>query len=203
MLDERRLQQCVFLIDDNESILDSLCAGLTDHGFQVHTYNSARAFLQIPYGDLPSVIVTDVAMPGMSGVELQAELNRLGCPIPVIFISAQSSVQQSVLAMQQGAIDFLVKPFEHEQFFKAVNRAIEIHIHRLRLTRLLSELSPRESQVFNLLIKGHCNADVVKDLRISLPTAKQYKSEVMRKFNTKSLADLIRFADLSLGIERS
>lgn len=188
----------IFLIDDDDSIRESLKTMLDFLGYHVHSYASALDFLgaSMHYG--PAVIITDMRMPGMSGVELQEELLRRGRSIPIIFISGQSTLPQSIQAMKQGAIEFLIKPFEREQLLTAVADGLERDAVAMRnyvlqsnLERSLNMLTPRERTVFELLALGSNNAQIQEQLQISLPTVKQYKSEVMRKLNLSSLSELI------------
>ena len=188
----------IFLIDDDDSVRLTLCAMLKFLGYQVHAFSSGLEFLQHSVQVVPSVIITDMLMPDMTGVELQAELVKRGRQIPIIFISGQSSVPQTIRAMKQGAIEFLVKPFERDQLLAAVTRGLEhdaLYIHsRLEQSALeesLKSLAPREREVFELLALGFNNAEIQEKLQISLPTTKQYKSEVMRKLNLGSLAQLM------------
>ena len=168
-------------------------------GYRVHAFVSGPEFLAHAAAASPAVIVTDMRMPGMTGVELQAELHTRGWTTPMIFISGESTVQQSVAAMLHGAIEFLVKPFGRTELLSAVERGIALEIREHQSSdanssfeRQLKTLSPRERQVFELLAAGYSNAELVKTLGISLPTAKQYKAEVMRKLNLHSLSELIR-----------
>lgn len=188
----------IFLIDDDDSVRLTLSAMLKFLGFQVHAFASALEFLQQSVQVMPAVIITDMRMPDMTGVELQAELVKQGRRIPIIFISGQSNVPQTIRAMKQGAIEFLVKPFERDQLLGAVCRGLEqdaLYMHSyLEKTKLeadLKNLTPREREVFELLSIGFNNAQIQEKLQISLPTTKQYKSEVMRKLNLRSLAQLI------------
>ena len=167
-------------------------------GFQVHVYASAIEFLKVSMQAAPAVIITDMQMPDMSGVELQAELLKRGRQIPIIFISGESTLPQTISAMKQGAIEFLLKPFERDQLLSAVVRGLEQDVAYMRsyvvqttLAEGLKGLSPREREVFELLAIGFNNLQIQEKLNISLPTAKQYKSEVMRKLNLSSLAHLI------------
>jgi FixJ family two-component response regulator len=188
----------IFLIDDDESMRTVLKGMLEFLGFQVHVYASAIEFLKVSMQAAPAVIITDMQMPDMSGVELQAELLKRGRQIPIIFISGESTLPQTISAMKQGAIEFLLKPFERDQLLSAVVRGLEQDVAYMRsyvvqttLAEGLKGLSPRERQVFELLAVGFNNLQIQEKLSISLPTAKQYKSEVMRKLNLSSLADLI------------
>ena len=188
----------IFLIDDDESMRTVLAGMLTFLGYQVHVYESAIEFLKVSMQAAPAVIITDMRMPDMNGVELQAELLKRGRQIPIIFISGESTVPQTISAMKQGAIEFLVKPFERDQLLSAVVRGLEqdakfMHsfISQAHFELQLKGLAPREREVFELLSIGFNNAQIQEKLQISLPTTKQYKSEVMRKLNLSSLAHLI------------
>jgi FixJ family two-component response regulator len=188
----------IFLIDDDESMRTVLAGMLTFLGYQVHVYESAIEFLKVSMQAAPAVIITDMRMPDMNGVELQAELLNRGRQIPIIFISGESTVPQTISAMKQGAIEFLVKPFERDQLLSAVVRGLEqdakfMHsfISQAHFELQLKGLTPREREVFELLAIGFNNAQIQEKLQISLPTTKQYKSEVMRKLNLSSLAHLI------------
>jgi len=137
-------------------------------------------------------------MPEMSGIELQGELIKKGSKIPIVFISGESTVQQSITAMKQGAIEFLVKPFSREDLMAAIARGIELDTQLMSKVIKLSEfeqklaqLSPRERQVFDLLALGYSNSELVDELGIALSTVKEYKSEVMYKMRLRSLSELI------------
>ena len=188
----------IYLIDDDDSMRKIIASMLDFLGYQVHVFSSAVDFLEHSVKGAPAVIITDMRMPDMNGVELQAELIKRGRQIPMIFISGQSTVPQTISAMKQGAIDFLVKPFDRDQLLLAVVRGLEqdainmrAYIERASLEEGLKALAPREREVFELLSLGFNNAQIQEKLNISLPTAKQYKSEVMRKLNLRSLAQLI------------
>lgn len=188
----------IYLIDDDDSMRKIIASMLDFLGYQVHVFSSAVDFLEHSVKGAPAVIITDMRMPDMNGVELQAELIKRGRQIPMIFISGQSTVPQTISAMKQGAIDFLVKPFDRDQLLLAVVRGLEqdainmrAYIERAALEEGLKALAPREREVFELLSLGFNNAQIQEKLNISLPTAKQYKSEVMRKLNLRSLAQLI------------
>lgn len=188
----------VFVIEDDDSMRRSIQGILEFMGYQVQVFSSALEFIGLPILAAPAVVVTDMRMPNMSGVDLQAHLIQQGRQIPIIFISGESTLAQSITAMKQGAIEFLLKPFDREHLLAAVARGIEIDtqymqefLRQQELEEGLKSLSPREVAVFELLSQGYNNAEIVENLDISLPTAKQYKSEVMRKLNLRSLAQLI------------
>jgi FixJ family two-component response regulator len=191
----------VFLIEDHEELCDDLTRILQFIGYVVHSFPNPVLVLEYDQHFAPAVIVSDMRMPHMSGVELQAELIAKGHKIPIIFISGESSDKQIVSAFKNGAFDFLLKPFSREDFLSAVERAIEQDsiamqelIRKSRLIEALKTLSPRELQVFNLLEKGYGNKELVEALGISLSTVKEYKSEVMYKLRLRSLAELISLA---------
>lgn len=188
----------VYLIEDNESLRTSLHDLLVFAGYRVIEWANAHDFLAALPDNAPAVVVSDMLMPGMSGVEMHKALIQRGRMMPVIYISGESSVPQSIEAMKLGAIDFLVKPFSRETLLRVVATGIEKDrqlmrnmIEKARLDEALRELSPREQQVHGLLLRGLNNAEIMAQLNISLPTVKQYKSEVMRKLGVRSLSQLI------------
>ena len=196
----------IFLIDDDESMRISLKGILEFLGYQVNVFESAVEFLKIKIEVAPAVIITDMRMPNINGLELQAELLKRGRQIPIIFISGQSTFPQTISAMKQGAIEFLIKPFDRDQILSAVERGLEqdeaymqSFTQRLTLEEMLKSLSPREREVFELLAIGINTAQLQEKLQIALPTAKQYKSEVMRKLNLSSLAELISLKNGGVG----
>jgi FixJ family two-component response regulator len=188
----------IFLIDDDESMRFTLKGMLEFLGYQVDAFESALEFLNTSIQVMPAVIITDMRMPGMNGVELQSELLKRGRKTPIIFISGESTLPQTISAMKQGAIEFLIKPFERDQILSAIEQGLEQDVAYMRfsseqsaLENSLKSLAPREREVFELLALGFNNAQIQEKLQIALSTAKQYKSEVMRKLNLSSLAELI------------
>ena len=191
-------KKTIFLIEDDEGLRSDLERALQFCGYTVFSYANPQQFLSEFKPLVPAVLVTDMRMPKLSGVELQSELVEKGHKIPIIFISGESSDEQIVKAFKNGAFDFLLKPFSREDFLSAVARGIEQDsiamqglIQKTRLDEALKTLSPRELQVFNLLAKGYGNKELVDALGISLSTVKEYKSEVMYKLRLRSLAELI------------
>ena len=199
----------IFLIEDDEAMYRLIEIILTKAGYSVHVYTNPLAFLKaIPEFEL-SIIITDMNMPLMSGVELQTELDRQGRSMPMIFISGEASVGQSITAMKQGALEFLIKPFKNEDLIAAVKSAFELVtknnqflIKKNVLKAELEKLSPREKTVFVLLIRGYNNTQIVKTLGISLPTAKQYKSAVMGKLKVSSLSELIEMQSSAPNVNK-
>jgi len=188
----------VYLIEDHDDLRNGLVKMLQNFGLFVNAYSNAIEFLDANPTDSPAVIITDMRMPQMSGVELQGALLKKGRKTPIIFISGESTVEQSIRAMKQGAFDFLIKPFTQQSLFEAVSRGIESDLHHASATHAaealehrLNALSPRERQVFWLLTKGFSNAEIMKALEVSLATAKQYKSQVMQKMEARSISELV------------
>ena len=188
----------VFLVEDDDGLRSDLERALQFCGYIVFSFSNPEQFLSEFKPLVPAVLVTDMRMPKLSGVQLQSELIEKGHKIPIIFISGESSDEQIVKAFKNGAFDFLLKPFSREAFLTTIAKAIEQDsiamqelIRQSRLAEALKTLSPRELQVFHLLAKGYGNKELVESLGISLPTVKEYKSEVMYKLRLRSLAELI------------
>ena len=193
-----KLLNTVYLIEDSLEMRQSIENMLRFLGYKVISYSCGTDFLNAQIQDAPAVVVADMRMPDISGVQMQAELIKRGRNIPIIFISGESTVSQSIQAMKQGAIEFLEKPFEREAFLGAIVRGLELDAKNMQaflqksaFEESLKVLSPREREAFDLLAQGFNNAQIQEALKVSLPTAKQYKSEVMRKLNLRSLAQLI------------
>lgn len=194
----------MFLVEDNPSVRLSICDLLVFAGYQVQCFEAGTHFLDYLAAtrwhgrSAPHVLVIDMCIPGLSGVEVQARLHasqhRLGC----IFISGESSIEQAVGAMKQGALEFLVKPFEIDVLLGAVGRAMNAERQRLEadsvsssLQNRLALLSPRERSVCDLMERGRGNAQIAEQLGISVPTVKQHKSQVMGKLQVANLAELL------------
>ncbi|MEY4685426.1 MAG: hypothetical protein RLZ25_1885 [Pseudomonadota bacterium] len=187
----------VYLIEDHDDLRIGLIKILQNAGFVVHAFPKAIDFLNANLHYSPAVVITDMRMPQMSGVELQATFLEREIKTPILFISGESTVEQSVKAMKQGAFDFLIKPFTQKTLLAAVSKGIEIDLENMNralvaetLEMRLSVLSPRELQVFWLLTKGYSNAEIMVDLGISLATTKQYKTQVMQKMGAHSISEL-------------
>jgi FixJ family two-component response regulator len=188
----------IFLIEDDVDLSASICEVLRCFDYQIHAFHDPEEFLTGFHDAVPAVVIADVRMPKLSGVELQSELNRRGSKVPVIFISGESTVVQTITAMKQGAIDFITKPFTREVLLGAVAKGIERDrqlmiqvIRQNELQQKLALLSPRERQVFSLMSKGYSNNEMVKELGVALSTVKEYKSEMMYKLRLRSLSELI------------
>ena len=188
----------IFLIEDDQALRLDLIDALQFAGYSVHDFGDPDQFLLEFRPLVPVVLITDMRMPNKTGIQLQEELVSKGHRLPIIFISGESTDQQIVKAFNNGAFDFLLKPFGREALFSVVAKAMEKdiiamtdHIRKAQLTESLKILSPRERQVFELMAKGYGNKELVEALGVSLPTVKEYKSEMMYKLRLRSLAELM------------
>ncbi len=190
----------LYIIDDDSSVRTALVRGLEHLGYDVQAFDGAHAFFEKAVLFRPAVLLIDMQMPGVNGVQFQASLQDKGWRVPVIFISGESTVQQGIAAMKQGALDFLVKPFDLKRLESAIENAIELDIRQIRVLsrrqecrQQLKGLTPRELDAYHCLAKGHAYSEMMQALGISLPTAKQYRTAVMRKLKFATLAELIAF----------
>lgn len=191
----------VHVIDDDEALRESLAFLLGTAHLRVRTYESATAFLDALPRAEPGCIITDVRMPGISGVELLRRLKSLEAPFPVIVITGHGDVPLAVEAMKLGAVDFLEKPFEDDALVAAVQSALGRHEHDARhaaekaeIFERIASLSERERQVLEGLVAGNPNKTIAFDLGISPRTVEIYRANVMTKMKAKSLSELVRMA---------
>jgi len=190
---------CVSIIDDDGLVLRSLDRLLRSLGFAVDTFSSPRDFLDQPAGDTPGCIIMDLAMPGLSGLELQQALSRTGDPRPVVFISGSANVPSSVAAMKAGAIDFLTKPLDHDRLVGAVRTAVEkdrasrdLRVGHEALAERLASLTPREREVLEGVVAGKLNKQIAADLGTAEKTVKVHRARMMEKMHVESVAELVR-----------
>ncbi len=192
----------VYLIEDDDALRKALAGYLTSHGLEVQAFRSADDFVSVPIASTPSVVLTDVNLPGISGLELQEKKREICRRVPFVFISGALSVTDGIEAMKGGALDFLVKPVAPEKLDTAIENALKVDAEFLEeqrradvLASRLENLSPREKQVYALMVRGANNTQIMDELGVSIHTAKQYKSEVLRKFEVSNLSDLISLSD--------
>jgi FixJ family two-component response regulator len=189
----------VFVVDDDEGVRNSLRFLLKSVGLTTKTVASASEFLETYKTNQPGCLVLDVRMPGMSGLELQQQLNLRGAVIPVIFITGHGDVPMAVEAMQQGAFDFLQKPFRDQDLIDRIQRALErdtrsrtaLAQHTKNRERLES-LTPREREVLLLMTRGKPNKVMAAELGVSQRTVEIHRAHVMEKSGAASLAQLVR-----------
>ena len=193
----------VFLVDDDRSTRVAIERLLQSANLSVESFDSARGFLERGPSDVPSCLVLDVQMPGVSGIQLQQMLRRSDkAGMPIVFITAFGDVSTTVQAMKSGAEDFLEKPFESEELFDAVGRALErdrtARAARTELAILrarLGSLTPRELEVLRWVVAGVTNKRIAGELGTAEKTIKKHRGRMMLKMKAQSLADLVRMAD--------
>ena len=192
----------VFIVDDDRDVRESLHELMESVGLHSKSFGTAQEFLSSQRSDGPSCLILDVRLPGISGLDLQHELKKGKVSIPIIFLTAHADVPMSVNAMKSGAIEFLTKPFRHQDLLDAVQRSLARDRIGREKQRDLSELrqrynalSVREREVMSRVVTGMLNKQVAAELDASEGTIKMHRSQVMKKMQAKSLPELVRMAD--------
>jgi FixJ family two-component response regulator len=192
----------IHIIDDEESLRFALGSLFRSVGLASRSYSSVNEFLVARRPDVPSCLVLDVRLPGMGGLDFQAQLAAFGLQLPVILITGHGDVPMSVRGMKAGAIDFLIKPFRDQDMLDAVTAAIERDSARrtaerevLSLRSRFETLSPREQQVMQLVTAGKMNKQIAGELKLSQITVKIHRGAAMRKMGARTLADLVRMVE--------
>lgn len=195
-----RLTGTVYLIDDDNSMRDSLARMLRDVGYTIQDFESATSFLQNSLPVAPAVIVLDMQMPDVSGLDLMERLEKLGRKTPIVFLSGQSHPQQIVKGLKKGALDFLFKPFNIDELLHAIDQALEYDQKQLKrnlkdgeVKRNFNTLTPREKEVCALLVEGLMNKEIAERLGTTDATIKVHKARVMEKMQANSVQDLVKF----------
>jgi FixJ family two-component response regulator len=197
----------VFIVDDDVSVRESLESMVRQAGWNPKTYSTAQEFLDRQKESVPSCLVLDVSLPGLSGLELQKQIVDERSAMPIIFITGYGDVPMTVRAMKAGAMEFLTKPFSDEVLLSAIEQALErsrVALNRDVEIRALQKaylsLTPREQQVMSLVVSGMLNKQIGGELGISEVTVKAHRGRVMEKMTAGSLADLVKMATrLRLG----
>ena len=199
-------ERVVFIIDDDAAMRETLGSLFRSVGLQVELFGSAREFAQIKMPDAASCLVLDIRLPGVSGLDFQAELVDAGIRIPIIFMTGHGDIPMSVQAMKAGAVDFLTKPFRDQQMLDAVVRALERDQKRRDSEKVVAELrvrfdslTSREKEVIAFVVDGLLNKQIAAKLGVSEITVKVHRVNMMRKMKARSVIDLVGMADL-LGI---
>jgi len=193
----------VFVVDDDADLRESLAWLIESAGLRVKAYSTAQEFLASYEPEQPGCLVLDVRLPGLSGLDLQAELARRGGAPPTIIITGHAKVPMAVRALKGGAIDFLQKPFSDQvlldrirQAFDLDRRTRQLQTECNRFAELLAHLTPREREVMELVIAGKPNKIIASDLGISPKTVEIHRGRVMEKTRAGSVAELVRLAQL-------
>jgi FixJ family two-component response regulator len=201
-------QEVVFVIDDDASMRTSLSSLFRSVGLKVEVFDSAADFLKFGRPDAASCLVLDVRLPGVSGLDFQTELAKANVRIPIVFITGHGDIPMTVKAMKAGAVEFLTKPFREQDLLDAVRLGLERDRTRRAGEAIMTELrarfealTSREQEVMAFVTSGLMNKQIAADLGVSEITVKVHRGNVMRKMGAKSLADLVRMADV-LGIRR-
>jgi FixJ family two-component response regulator len=192
----------VYVIDDDLSLREALSSLFRSVGLQVKLFGSAAELLEKKLPDIPSCLVLDIRLPGISGLDFQAQLARSGIRMPVIFMTGHGDIPMSVRAMKAGAVDFLTKPFRDQDMLDAVFSALETDRKQLESDQGIADLSAhyqsltaREKEVMAYVSKGLMNKQIAGELGLSEITVKIHRGHVMRKMGVRSLADLVRAAE--------
>jgi RNA polymerase sigma factor (sigma-70 family) len=193
----------VYLVDDDAGVRRALTRVLRNAGYQTTAFGTAEDFLiGVELDELPSCLVVDLRMPGLSGLDLQELLLERSIELSLVFISGRADVQSGVQAMKGGAVDFLDKPVSDDALLAAVARGLEQDrerrirkAERAELQQRLDTLTPRERDVFGLIVTGLLNKQVGARLGTTEKTVKVHRSRVMQKMGAHSLAELVRMAD--------
>lgn len=186
----------VYIVGDDDSVRKALTKALSSMGYNVHSFSTPKSFY-LTNIERPAVIILDMLLPDISGIGVQIEILKSDQSIPIIFISGESSVDQVIFAMKHGAIDFLLKPFLTKDLIPIIEKGLAIDSKNITkkqqqeaLNQKLNTLTSRELEVYQLLLKGLNNQEIMKTLNLALPTTKQYKAQVMRKLNIKKFSEL-------------
>src|ERR1700750_786464 len=198
----KKAEQLVFVIDDDPSMRTAIKELIEAVGLTCQTFGSGQELLDAKLPDVPSCLVLDVRLPGLSGLNLQRELAERGINIPIIFITGHGDIPMSVQAMKAGAVEFLTKPFRDQDLLDAIEQGIErdrsvrkqqAEIRELR--ERLETVTPRERAVMQLVVTGLMNKQIALELDISEKTVNVHRSQVMQKMCADSLAELVRMTE--------
>jgi FixJ family two-component response regulator len=208
MIPQPEAQSVVFVVDDDASMREGMRLLFRSVGLQAHVFASAAEFLQSNLADVPCCLVLDVRLPGLSGLDFQTELAKANIQIPIVFMTGHGDIPMTVKAMKAGAIEFLPKPFRDQDMLDAVRLGLERDRGRREGERAIAEvrgkfasLTPREQEVMGFVTAGLMNKQIAGEMQLAEITVKLHRGSVMRKMDAKSLAELVRMADI-VGIRR-
>ncbi len=196
-----QIASTVYIVDDDEAVRDSLRWLLEANNYRVRAYASAEAFLAEYDEQQPGVLIVDVRMPGMSGLELQDQLIARKSSMPVVFITGHGDIPMAISTMKKGAVDFLEKPFDETALREIVGRMFEQANQRLTQAKavrqheaMLARLTSREQQVLERIVAGRLNKQIADDLGISIKTVEAHRANIMEKLQVTTVADLMKVA---------
>ena len=196
----------VAIVDDDPSIREGVGSLLRSAGWKVETFASAEEFLARRSVVEPSCVVLDLQLPELSGLDLQTRMAQINVEIPIVFITGHGSIPASVQAIKAGAIEFLTKPFDEQQLFRAIREAMDRdeearkrHTDLRQLRERYAALTPREREIMQQVVSGLLNKQIAVELEIAEITVKVHRGRVMQKMHAASVADLVRMAE-KLGI---
>jgi FixJ family two-component response regulator len=202
----RPREPIVYVVDDDQSVRESLSSLIRSVGLRVETFGSAEEFLRHRRPDVPSCLVVDVHLPGSSGLDLAEAVGASGHPLPFLFITGRGTIPMSVRAMKQGAVEFLTKPFAEDELIAAIRQALvadeAAHAERAELSELQERwerLTPREREVLALVVRGQLNKNIARELGAAEQTIKVHRGRVMRKLEARSVPELVRFVERIAG----
>ena len=191
----------VFMIDDDQGVLDALSALVQEAGYEAKAYSSPQAFLDDYDPSMPGCVVLDLSMPGMDGLAVQREFVSRGIERPIIFLSGRGTVPASVEAMKAGAVDFLPKPCKGDELLNAIKVAeerdrvtLQRAAERKAASKLIDKLTPREKEVMELVVQGHLNTNIAALIGTTVKTVTVHRGRVMKKMGVRSVAELVRLA---------
>jgi len=194
-------QSTIYIVDDDEAVRDSLRWLLEANGYRVKCYAGAEQFLEAYDSEQVGVLIADVRMPGMSGLELQEVLIEREAPLPIVFITGHGDVPMAVSTMKKGAVDFLEKPFNETELRKIVARMLDDAVQRVEQARMqktqeaiLARLTAREQQVLERIVAGRLNKQIAGDLNISIKIVEAHRANIMEKLEVTTVADLMKIA---------
>jgi FixJ family two-component response regulator len=196
-----QIASTVYIVDDDDAVRDSLRWLLEANSYRVRAYASAESFLAEYDEQQPGVLIVDVRMPGMSGLELQEQLIARKSSMPVVFITGHGDIPMAISTMKKGAVDFLEKPFDETALREIVGRMFEQANQRLTQAKavrqheaMLARLTSREQQVLERIVAGRLNKQIADDLGISIKTVEAHRANIMEKLQVTTVADLMKVA---------
>jgi FixJ family two-component response regulator len=203
MMPQPDTQSVVFVVDDDSSMRDAMQRLFQSVGLQAEVFASAAEFLRSKLADVPCCLVLDVRLPGLSGLDFQTELAKANIQVPIVFMTGHGDIPMTVKAMKAGAIEFLPKPFRDQDMLDAVRLGLERDRVRRDGERAIvdvrgkfASLTPREQEVMGFVTAGLMNKQIAGELQLAEITVKLHRGSMMRKMEAKSLAELVRMADM-------